>query len=297
MIKKHRALILYLAVLTIFTLAAGWGYGFVRHDMLMSFLFLGLCYMPTPFLALIATNCLLHRPQKLIDYGSVKKINKSGITTTIRIFTTWAIIFLAFTALLSIYSPSYFGTFITTQDQLIANLTALAGTPPTNTAGMPPPLLLLPIAFVSAIFAGFSINGLVALGEEYGWRGFLRKELPGSFFKKYTFIGLLWGIWHAPIILQGYNFGADRAIPGSLLFILVTIMLGYLIGIVVERHDNVLYAAAFHGMFNGFAGVFAVMLTAHDSLITGPIGIVAIAAMGCTLYLYRSLLPKSQPAS
>jgi len=46
---------------------------------------------------------------------------------------------------------------------------------------------------------------LIALGEEYGWRGFLLPRLMKKFSLFYSSIilGLIWGIWHFPAYLIG----------------------------------------------------------------------------------------------
>ena len=62
------------------------------------------------------------------------------------------------------------------------------------------------ISVVSGMFAGITINALLAFGEEIAWRGFLMKLFKGkSFITAFLSIGFIWGLWHAPIILNGPN--------------------------------------------------------------------------------------------
>ncbi len=66
---------------------------------------------------------------------------------------------------------------------------------------------LLLISIASSVLANVWIAGALAAGEEIGWRGFLRDEL--SVLPRWALIlatGLIWGLWHAPIILLGYNY-------------------------------------------------------------------------------------------
>ncbi|MGI6878970.1 CPBP family intramembrane glutamic endopeptidase [Microbacterium sp. gxy059] len=59
--------------------------------------------------------------------------------------------------------------------------------------------LLLPLIILQATVAAF--------GEELGWRGYLTTALsPLGFWPSAVIIGIVWGLWHAPIILLGYNF-------------------------------------------------------------------------------------------
>jgi membrane protease YdiL (CAAX protease family) len=62
------------------------------------------------------------------------------------------------------------------------------------------------IAVLQALIAGVTINAVSGFGEELGWRGFLQRELVHlGFWKSSICVGLIWGLWHAPLILQGHN--------------------------------------------------------------------------------------------
>lgn len=77
----------------------------------------------------------------------------------------------------------------------------------------PMPGLALPSGFggVVATFAlvlglGATVNAVFAFGEEFGWRGYLLWELaPWGFWRASFAIGVVWGLWHAPIIVAGYR--------------------------------------------------------------------------------------------
>lgn len=65
------------------------------------------------------------------------------------------------------------------------------------------------------LIGGVGITGSLssALGEEIGWRGFLVPELAQrhSFTAVALISGLVWALWHAPILLFGdYNAGTNR---------------------------------------------------------------------------------------
>lgn len=38
------------------------------------------------------------------------------------------------------------------------------------------------MTFISGLLLSISVNGIIALGEEIGWRGFLEKNINLSFF-------------------------------------------------------------------------------------------------------------------
>ena len=52
---------------------------------------------------------------------------------------------------------------------------------------------------------------LFGFGEEFGWRGYLTPKLS-SLMPEWAAVivsGIIWGLWHAPIIACGHNYGTD----------------------------------------------------------------------------------------
>ena len=64
--------------------------------------------------------------------------------------------------------------------------------------------LALVVAFGLAV-TGVPLSGLaMVFGEEYGWRGFLQDELVKLGKRRGVLVvGLVWGLWHFPVILSG----------------------------------------------------------------------------------------------
>src|SRR5262245_8542216 len=63
-------------------------------------------------------------------------------------------------------------------------------------------LLVVPQVLLAAV-----ISTPVLFGEEFGWRGFLQRRLfPNSPVAAALVTGLIWGVWHYPLILRGYNY-------------------------------------------------------------------------------------------
>ena len=51
------------------------------------------------------------------------------------------------------------------------------------------------------------INGLFTFGEEFGWRAYLQPKLMPLGGRRATLlVGVIWGLWHAPIIAMGHNY-------------------------------------------------------------------------------------------
>lgn len=216
------------------------------------------------------------------EFFSIKGITIKNIGITIAMFLFWAFSSLLLTFVLGLINPSFWGQLITTNEQLLANLASIVGPELTSSANLPPtPLLFIPITMFAAIMAGLSINMVFAMGEEILWRGFLYNSLSNlSFIKKQLLIGTIWGLWHIPIVLQGHNYGIENGIIGSFYFLLSTIPLSMLMGLLMEKTGrNSIYAGMLHGMFNGFAGFFTLMVIGYNPFIGGAVGIISIASL------------------
>ncbi|MFA1609787.1 CPBP family intramembrane glutamic endopeptidase [Halobellus rubicundus] len=131
---------------------------------------------------------------------------------------------------------------------------------------------------------GMTVNAAFALGEEAGWRGYLLWELaPLGFWRASALIGVCWGLWHAPVILDGYNYPSFPLV-GVLAMTAATVAFSPLYTYVCLRARSVLAAAAFHGVFNAAAGIVTAYAAAEttllDELVASPVGLGGIAAFG-----------------
>lgn len=79
-------------------------------------------------------------------------------------------------------------------------------------AGVPPVVDPAPVAsLLLAVPAVFVMQAVFAIGEEAGWRGWLQDQLaPLGFWRMSLAIGVLWALWHAPIVLA-LGFGPREA--------------------------------------------------------------------------------------
>ena len=67
--------------------------------------------------------------------------------------------------------------------------------------------VIMVIAVISGLMSGITFNAVFAFGEEIAWRDFLMKEFKGQkFLVAALWIGIIWGLWHAPLILNGHNY-------------------------------------------------------------------------------------------
>lgn len=153
------------------------------------------------------------------------------------------------------------------------------------------------ITLIQGLIAGISVNAIAGFGEELGWRGFLLKEYSNlKFWKASIFIGFIWGLWHAPIILQGHNY-PEHPIIGVFMMILWCILLTPIFIYITIKAKSVIAAAILHGTLNATAGI-AIMLVAGGSDLTvgmtGIPGFVVLIIVLILLYIYDNKIAKEK---
>jgi membrane protease YdiL (CAAX protease family) len=140
------------------------------------------------------------------------------------------------------------------------------------------PGMLLLLSFGQVLVAGPTINAIAALGEELGWRGLFMRELkPLGFWRSSVVIGFFWGLWHLPVIVNGYNY-PGHPILGPVMMTLLTILLSPIIGYVTWRAESVFAAAVFHGTFNA-AATLAIFLSGGSVLVVGMTGVAGMLTL------------------
>lgn len=117
-----------------------------------------------------------------------------------------------------------------------------------------------------------------ALGEEIGWRGFLVQALaPLGKWTCALVTGVIWGVWHAPLLLLGYNF-QDRGIGGILLMVLFCIPVGAFFMWLRMRSETVWPAAIAHGSMNASV-TLGFFLWANDPSVLKTFNLVSMWPM------------------
>ncbi|WP_309067357.1 CPBP family intramembrane glutamic endopeptidase [Microbacterium sp.] len=139
------------------------------------------------------------------------------------------------------------------------------------------PMAAIAISQLVSIPIGAVINSVFAFGEELGWRGWLLNALrPLGTWPALLVSGAMWGLWHAPVILLGYNF-ARPDLLGVLLMVGGCVAWGVLLGWSRLRTGSVWPAVLGHGAINAAAGLLIVFAAAGqplDAAIVGPLGVV-----------------------
>lgn len=253
----------------------------------IAFTFMAVLYMFAPAAAAFIT-------QKLICKEPVRELGL-GVPRLPWLAAAWLLplALVIVTLALSLFVPGV--SLITGLDGLLAKLADML--PPQEVARaqrelgqtiLAKPGVLLLLSLGQVLMAGPTINAVAAFGEELGWRGLLLNELKTiGFWRSSLVIGFLWGLWHLPVIVNGYNY-PGHPVAGPLLMTLVTILVSPLIGYVRLRAESVFAAAVFHGTFNA-AATLVVFLGGGSVLLvgmTGLAGMVTLLLANAALWLH-----------
>ncbi|AFA49911.1 putative CAAX amino terminal protease family protein [Acetobacterium woodii DSM 1030] len=138
---------------------------------------------------------------------------------------------------------------------------------------------------VLGIFLAPLINIITTSGEEIGWRGYLLPKLMERYSARVSIIisGIIWGIWHAPIIAMGHNYGLGYpSAPwgGILAMIVFCLFIGSFFSFLAIRTGSFLPAAMAHGSLNGFAAISVFFTSGTPSPFIGPLPTGIIGGIG-----------------
>lgn len=160
-----------------------------------------------------------------------------------------------------------------------------------------PSVWILVGLFASSLLIGPTINGVFGFGEELGWRGYLLPKLmPLGRARAYLLSGVIWGLWHAPLVLVGFNY-PGYPLAGVVWMIGLTTALGLYIGALSQRHQSTILAGWVHGAFNGQAyGIWRILFPDVNPLLGGMTGLIGIAVFGLLgLHAARGASSESAP--
>ncbi|MCD1285264.1 CPBP family intramembrane metalloprotease domain-containing protein [Brevibacterium sp. CCUG 69071] len=117
------------------------------------------------------------------------------------------------------------------------------------------PLIASLLIYLALIVIQTVVTAFLAFGEEIGWRGWLLTSLrPLGTWPALLIVGVIWGLWHAPLILLGYNFSRPD-ITGLAFMIGGCMMLGILFGWLRLRTGSVWPAVFAHAGLNASSGL------------------------------------------
>ena len=144
-----------------------------------------------------------------------------------------------------------------------------------------PAILIVLLLLMTPLF-----NLVPCLGEEWGWRGYLLPKVAQrmGFLPAVLLTGLIWGLWHAPIIVAGHNYGMQYpGYPwaGIAAMCAFCIVVGVLLSYITLKARSCWPAVLAHGAINGTAAVGMIFLAdpmTYDRFLgPAPTGILGAA--------------------
>jgi hypothetical protein len=265
----------------------------VKLDSILGTVLLAVLYMPGPALATFVIQKFIYKEGfKQYGWTFTKKAWKWILFTPL-IFL--ALTFLTF-AIIGLLGNTHlipqFGQIDFSQENVILRLKELAGSKiDISKVEIPDisPQLLFIAMLVQGIIGGSTISLPFMFGEEFGWRGLMLHETKSlGFLKANTFIGIVWGIWHLPVILMGHNYPHHPYI-GIMMMTLFTISVAPLFAYARIKTKSILGACMLHGMVNATGAFYMLYITNWNELfswVAGWAGIIAGVSLTTCIFLF-----------
>jgi len=158
-------------------------------------------------------------------------------------------------------------------------------------------------------------NGLLSIGEEFGWRAYLLPKLMARFTgaepaigsagnpvpaglyasgarKASVLIGLIWGVWHWPLFLISLSLTPELPLLYLLVYPVATSCMSVLLCWVTLRSGSVWPASIGHGFINGTSAIQMMPLKGPANMLFGPgpgslLGMVGYLALALVLLIHR----------
>jgi membrane protease YdiL (CAAX protease family) len=184
--------------------------------------------------------------------------------------------------LIAFYGLQTFLNYVFKLGEVVDLKTAFPQMAATN---LPNAVLMLSMTLNILIIGPF-LGLIIAFGEEYGWRGYLQTELIRLGRIRGVFLlGVIWGIWHWPLIWMGYNY-PGQPIFGSIAMGVVCIILAYIFAYAVFKSNGVWTAAYLHALNNQALSFFIMTLVMPSStFFSFGIGIPSLVIGGIVVLL------------
>lgn len=129
-------------------------------------------------------------------------------------------------------------------------------------------------------------TAILTAGEEIGWRGFFQQELlkRNGLVRSVVFLGLVWALWHAPLILSGFNYPRTPVLGAFVFFPVAVVGVSGWLAWITLRSGSVWTAVFFHAGVNAVGSlVFEMDFGERDllgqSAISGALFLSGMAAL------------------
>lgn len=133
------------------------------------------------------------------------------------------------------------------------------------------------LSILASVFSPV-LNATVCFGEEWGWRGYLLPKMQNklSAFPLLLLSGVIWGLWHLPLIIAGHNYGFDYfgyPVFGIIAMCVFCIVIGVVLSFFTVKTKSVWPAVLAHGAINGCANISSLFHKGDINYFVGPLPI------------------------
>ena len=136
--------------------------------------------------------------------------------------------------------------------------------------------------FLAMMFLPALILGPLQIGEELGWRAFFQAGLfPSWPLMAAVIAGLIWALWHLPLIRMGYDYPTERW-KGFGAFTLHSVLLSIFLGWIYLRTGDIWAVSIAHMANNaiGCSGLEALLPGKAKRHLIGYAGLLSAIPMG-----------------
>lgn len=262
------------------------------------------------YTALAASCMLMPALSAIVQQRVIERQPWSGLGLGFKTVRVWKLVYTALLGcaimpltLLACYvfgdafGIASFGHVSLTSERLVTSIQALLaeGGAAALPAAAVDRLLHIPVAVVfvggllGAVIAACTVNLPFMLGEELGWRGYLyQATAQWSVLQRVLFTGVVWGLWHAPLIAIGHNY-PGHPIAGIGLMLVFCSLLAFLFDWSRTRVKAVWGPCVLHGIINGSAGLFTLFAWDGHVLVASPAGAAGFVGIGMLALLIAVL--------
>jgi len=137
------------------------------------------------------------------------------------------------------------------------------------------PALVFLVSLLVTMTYGTLFSLPLAFGEELGWRGYMLTRLIDAEVPKPILLsGLIWGLWHVPLIVAGLYVGGPLLIASVVLFMINVMAFGYVFARLRLATGSIWPCVLLHASWN------AVIQATFDRSVTGAMSTLWVGESG-----------------
>lgn len=146
-----------------------------------------------------------------------------------------------------------------------------------------------------AIVYGLSIQLAMAVGQEMMWRGYLfSKAQHLGFWKLSALLGVIAGLWQAPLTLFYGIMYPEHNVLGMLWVVVLSVLLSPILTQLRISSRSLLPSCLFHAFYFSLASLLSFIVSEPDHLLGGMTGLTGFAALGIANLVLHALRHKEK---